>query len=164
MLKCSLCQRSLEDKLLQTLLQSLPGSSGNGGSSRIQALLKVSGKVGIKSSDFWFCHILPTLQWLMLPCSAQWKSSHFFVLFLLVHQGIMWSRRALGCEQPASCQSAAMDVLCLSADPEGEIEIIYWGGITAPRPRPQVCSGVDKNNEPQWIDDKPFHLVNMRLN
>ena len=36
----------------QTSLQSLPGSSGDEGSSRIQALLKMSGKMGIKSSDF----------------------------------------------------------------------------------------------------------------
>lgn len=28
----------------------------------------------------------------------------------------------------------------------------------------RLCSGVDKNNEPQGIDGKPFHLVKMRLN
>lgn len=36
----------------QTSLQSLPGSSRDEGSSRIRALLKTSGKVGTKSTDF----------------------------------------------------------------------------------------------------------------
>lgn len=36
----------------QMSLQGLPGSSGSEGSSRIQALLKMSGKVGTKSADF----------------------------------------------------------------------------------------------------------------
>lgn len=114
MLKCSLCQRSLEDKLLQTLLQSLPGSSGNGGSSRIQALLKVSGKVGIKSSDFWFCHILPTLQWLMLPCSAQWKSSHFFCFIFISSPGYNVKQACFGLwaasKLSVSCHGCAVPV------------------------------------------------------
>lgn len=36
-----------------------------------QGFLKVSGKVGTKSSVFWFCHVLPTLQCLMLPYFVQ---------------------------------------------------------------------------------------------
>lgn len=36
----------------QMSLQSLPGSSGDEGSSRIRALLKMSGKVGTKSAAF----------------------------------------------------------------------------------------------------------------
>lgn len=56
----------------QTLLQSLPRSSGDEGSSRIQALLNISGKVGTESSNFWSHYVLPTLQWLKLPYFVQW--------------------------------------------------------------------------------------------
>lgn len=75
----------------QMSLQSLPGSSGDEGSSSIHALLKMSGKVGTKSADFGSRHVLPTLPWLILPYSIQWEHYNFRVLgvFLLIHQDTM---------------------------------------------------------------------------
>lgn len=72
MLKCSLVPKVLGRETPSCKHRcSLPGSSGYEGSSRIQALLKMSGKVGTKSSHFQSRHILPTFQWLMLPYFAQ---------------------------------------------------------------------------------------------
>lgn len=54
---------------------------------------------------------------------------------------------------PVSCNGCVVP-WPLSADTEGAIEMVYWGGILTQTTR--LCSGVDKNNEPQWTDGNPF--------
>lgn len=124
----------------QTSLQSLPGSSEDEGFLRIQALLKMSGKVGTKGADFASHHILPTLLWLMLPYSVQWQRHHFGDLgvFFLLHQDTTRNRGDLGCELSVGCLSVTNGCVVpwsLSVDIAGAITMVYLCCIAAPQPQ-----------------------------
>lgn len=145
------------------LLQSLPGSSQDKGSSRIQALLKMSGKVEPKSSDFWSHHVLPTLlMWLMLPCFAQCYCYNFVFVFTRIPS----ETGDLGCESSGGLPISHGGCVVpwpLSVDTAGRIVMVYLCCITASHLCFGDCSGASKFSKPQWFDGNSL-LVNVRFN